>query len=104
MIIENGHTKIGMLKETTGYYQLEERFNGYRHALKDHGIPFNGKLVEQGELTVQGGYESSKRLLRHKDVTAIFCGNDAMAIGSYQAIDDLGKKIPEDISSLGLMG
>lgn len=61
-----------MLKETTGYYQLEERFNGYRHALKDHGIPFNGKYVEQGELTVQGGYEASKRLLKHKDLTAIF--------------------------------
>lgn len=70
LFIENGHTKIGMLKETTGYYQLEERFNGYRHALKDHGLPFNGKFVEHGELTVQGGYTASK-LLKHKDITAI---------------------------------
>lgn len=104
LFIKNGHTKIGMLKETTGYYQLEERFNGYRHALKDHGIPFNGKYVEQGELTVQGGYEASKRLLKHKDLTAIFCGNDAMAIGCYQAIDELGKKIPDDISVIGFDG
>ena len=103
LFIKNGHTKIGMLKETTGYYQLEERFNGYRHALKDHGIPFNGKYVEQGELTVQGGYEASKRLLKHKDLTAIFCGNDAM-IGCYQAIDELGKKIPDDISVIGFDG
>ena len=60
LFIESGHTKIGMLKETTGYYQLEERFNGYRHALKDHGLPFNGKFVEHGELTVQGGYTGLK--------------------------------------------
>jgi LacI family transcriptional regulator len=93
-----------MLKETTGYYQLEERFNGYRHALKDHGLPFNGKFVEHGELTVQGGYTASKKLLKHKDITAIFCGNDAMAIGCYQAIDELGKKIPEDISVIGFDG
>ena len=78
LFIESGHTKIGMLKETTGYYQLEERFNGYRHALKDHGLPFNGKFVEHGELTVQGGYTASKKLLKHKDITAIFCGNDAI--------------------------
>ena len=104
LFIESGHTKIGMLKETTGYYQLEERFNGYRHALKDHGLPFNGKFVEHGELTVQGGYTASQKLLKHKDITAIFCGNDAMAIGCYQAIDELGKKIPEDISVIGFDG
>ncbi len=38
-LVENGHTKIGMLKETTGYYQLEERFNGYRHALFERSWP-----------------------------------------------------------------
>ena len=57
-----------------------------------------------GELTVQGGYTASKKLLKHKDITAIFCGNDAMAIGCYQAIDELGKKIPEDISVIGFDG
>ncbi|MFV0560421.1 MAG: LacI family DNA-binding transcriptional regulator [Enterococcus sp.] len=103
-LIEQGHTQIGMLKETTGYYQLEERFNGYKTALKDHGLPFRGKLVEPGELTVQGGYEAAKELLRHRDVTAVFCGNDAMAIGCYQAIDELGKRIPEDISVVGFDG
>lgn len=104
LLIEKGHRKIGMLKETTGYYQLEERFNGYKHALKDAGIPFSGALVEPGDLTVQGGYMATKRLLRHRDVTAVFCGNDAMAIGCYQAIDEIGKSVPEDISVVGFDG
>lgn len=74
LFIENGHTKIGMLKETTGYYQLEERFNGYRHALKDHGLPFNGKFVEHGELTVQGGYTASKNYSNIKISRLFFAG------------------------------
>ena len=63
-LINNGHQNIGMLKESTGYYQLEERFNGYRHALKDHQIPFKGRYVESAELTVTGGYDACKKLLK----------------------------------------
>lgn len=100
-LINNGHQNIGMLKESTGYYQLEERFNGYRHALKDHQIPFKGRYVESAELTVTGGYDACKKLLKYRELTAIFCGNDAMAIGCYQAIYEAGKKVPEDISVIG---
>lgn len=100
-LLDHGHQQIGMLKESTGYYQLEERFNGYRHALKDHGIPFKSRYVVTEELTVTGGYQATKELLKHKEITAIFCGNDAMAIGCYQAIYEIGKKVPEDISVIG---
>ena len=73
-LINNGHQNIGMLKESTGYYQLEERFNGYRHALKDHQIPFKGRYVESAELTVTGGYDACKKLLKYRELTAIFVG------------------------------
>lgn len=105
MMIKDGHKYIGMLKETTGYYQLEERFNGYRQALKDNLLPFTGRFVSSGELTVSGGYEAAKELLqKNKEITAIFCGNDAMAIGCYQAIYETGRKIPDDISVIGFDG
>ncbi len=100
-LIKQGHHTIGLLNEKTGYYQLEERYNGYRHALKDAGIAFKRQWVVAGELTVEGGYRAAKELLRVKDLTAIFCGNDAMAIGCYQAIYEQGKKIPDDISVIG---
>ncbi|MGX7164329.1 LacI family DNA-binding transcriptional regulator [Enterococcus massiliensis] len=103
-LIKSGHRHIGMLKESTGYYQLEERYNGYRHALKDHGIPYKGKYIVANSLTVNGGYQAAKELLKQKEITAIFCGNDAMAIGCYQAIYELGKKVPEDISVVGFDG
>ncbi len=99
--IKMGHKNIGLLKEVTGYYQLEERFNGYRNALKEAGIPFKAKYVEEGELTIEGGYQAAQKLLKHKEVTALFCSNDAMAIGCYQAIYEADRKVPDDISVIG---
>lgn len=57
--------------------------------------------MESAELTVTGGYDACKKLLKYRELTAIFCGNDAMAIGCYQAIYEAGKKVPEDISVIG---
>lgn len=101
-LIDMGHERIGLLKESSGYYQLQERFNGYRHALKDHALPYRSRYVVEDELTVQGGYRAAKELFaKNKDLTAVFCGNDAMAIGCYQAVYEIGKRVPEDISVLG---
>lgn len=102
---QQGHQKIGMLQEQTGYYQLEERLNGYKDALKDLNIPFHKNRTVAGELTVRGGYLATKQLLAQDDeITAIFCANDAMAMGCYQALYELGKKVPEDISVVGFDG
>ena len=37
-----------------------------------------------------------------KDIDVIFCNNDAMALGAYQAIVDAGRKVNEDILLLGV--
>lgn len=100
-LITQGHRHIGMLKENTGYYQLEERFNGYRLALKDAGIPFRKQYVASSDLTITGGYTAAKELLRRREITAIFCSNDLMAMGCYKAIYEAGKKVPEDVSVIG---
>ena len=40
-------------------------------------------------------------LERSNGLTAVFAGNDMMALGAYRAIYDAGLKIPEDISIIG---
>lgn len=101
---KQGHKHIAMLKENGTYYQLQERFNAYRHALKDAGIPFKKQYVAVGDLTIEGGYQMAKEVLTHPEITAIFCSNDAVAIGCYRAIYEAGKKVPEDISVIGFDG
>ncbi len=101
-LIENGHKKIGMLKEMEGYYQLAERLDAYKDCLLANHLEFDESFVKNGQLTMSGGYQAAEELLiEHPEVTAVFCGNDEMAVGAYQAITRLGKKIPEDISVVG---
>lgn len=103
-LIKQGHRHIGMLRENKGYYQLTERVTAYQHALKDNGIPVREEYMCSGDLTLGGGYQAAKTVLRNQAITAIFCGNDEMAMGAYQAIEEYGKKIPEDISVIGFDG
>jgi LacI family transcriptional regulator len=103
-LISQGHRHIGMLRESAGYYQLTERVTAYQHALKDHGIPFRSEYLCQGELNLSGGYLAAKEVLKNKKITAIFCGNDEMAVGAYQAIHEVGKRIPDDVSVIGFDG
>lgn len=104
-LIELGHRHIGMLKESTGYYQLTERYTAYQHALKDYGIPFRENYLTNGRLSIDGGYEAAKSLLENnKEITAVFCGNDEMAVGCYQAVHELGGKVPDDVSVIGFDG
>lgn len=103
-LIQLGHKNIGLLKETVGYYQLTERMTAYYHVMKDHGIKVNENFIADGSLTIAGGYEAAKKVLVNDEITAIFCGNDEMAIGCYQAIHEAGKKVPDDISVIGFDG
>ena len=51
------------------------------------------------------GYTAARNLLnRCPDLTAIFAFSDVMAIGVMRAIQDLGKRVPEDISVVGYDG
>lgn len=104
MLVNNGHRHIGMLKENEGYYQLSERVNAYRQVVFEYQLPFDESYISTGDLTIAGGYKAAKELLKNDQITAVFCGNDEMAIGCYQAIYESGRKIPDDISVVGFDG
>ncbi|MBP2097830.1 LacI family DNA-binding transcriptional regulator [Enterococcus rivorum] len=104
-LIAEGHRNIGMIRESQGYYQLTERLMAYKHALRDNAIPLQEKFIACGELNLDGGHKAAKELLENnEELTAIFCGNDEMAMGAYQAIAEAGKQIPDDISVIGFDG
>lgn len=100
-LIDNGHTKIGMLTNELGYYEMTDRYNAYRQCLKDNHIVYCPEYIEDGPVTIEGGYEAAKRLLSRTNITALCCGNDQMAIGAYRAAYELGLNIPKDLSVIG---
>jgi LacI family transcriptional regulator len=99
-LIEHGHKHIGIV----GSYEksppsILERRAGYLETLERHGLQ---PYLENSDLLKATGYSATKTLLaRSPEVTAIFACNDEVATGVMQALRDLGKRIPQDVSVIG---
>jgi LacI family transcriptional regulator len=97
-----GHSRIALLGGERGTWPATERLAGYRDALTRWQIPYDRTLVGDGNWHADSGYEQARRVLRlRRPATALVCGNDRMALGAYDAIKELGLRIPEDVSVIG---
>ncbi|MGI5430735.1 LacI family DNA-binding transcriptional regulator [Streptomyces sp. CA-179760] len=75
------------------------RAEGWRQALETAGVAApepSGKGWD-----AQAGYEAGQKLARKRDVTAILCGNDDLALGVLRALHHAGRRVPEDVSVIG---
>lgn len=98
-LIALGHRKIGYLGETSN----ENRYVGYYTALQNHGLPVRTNAVVDVLLSSEGGYRGAKQLLKKApDLTAVFCANDATAVGAIRAFQENNIKIPNDISVISV--
>jgi LacI family transcriptional regulator len=101
-LIALGHNRIAFIKGTSSHPDAVERFRGYTAALKAHGIPYDERLVVQGNFVESGGENAVAELLQSKaGMTAIFAANDQMAYGVALALYRRGLRIPDDISLVG---
>ncbi|MCX7904041.1 MAG: LacI family transcriptional regulator [Caloramator sp.] len=101
-LIKLGHKKIAMINGHKDAFVSYERLDGYFLALNRYGLKIQQDLVVYADFTDQGAAKAVEELIRkHKDITAIFCASDLMAIGAMNALNNLGYSIPEDISIVG---
>lgn len=105
-LIELGHSRIAYISGPFVSYDNMKRLEGYKLALAEKGIPFDQSLVVQGRFTEEGGFGAAKLLQLNSNsiknkIDAIFCGNDEMAIGAINALNESGIRVPEDISVVG---
>ena len=100
-LIDLGHKDIAHISGIASQLSAMERLEGYKRAMSDSGISIKNNLIAKGNFTVEGGYRATKKLLSKVKPTAIFAGNDSIALGTYEAIEELGLKIPDDISVVG---
>ena len=71
-------------------------------ALASADLTFDPQLVREGNWSPSEAYAQTLALMElKKPPTAIFCASDDMAVGCYEALRDLGKRIPEDVSVMG---
>lgn len=100
--IKNGHRNIGIIGGPEGIFTAQERLSGYSKALKEAGIPIRDSLIFHGDYTIQGGVRGLEKLVRsNPDMTAVFVTNYEMTMGAMIGVNELGIKIPEQLSMIG---
>lgn len=99
-LIGLGHTQIAYIGGPSVFLSVAERKRGYVQALNEAGLtPFG---TENCGFTVSSGYEVAKRWIREDKLpTAIFSGDDFIALGVVQALREEGIMVPHDISVVG---
>ncbi|WP_160720650.1 LacI family DNA-binding transcriptional regulator [Bacillus sp. USDA818B3_A] len=102
-LIEQGHTKIGIIVGPPRAYSSMQRLEGYKKALQDFNIPLEGDLIKQVEADNKGVHQIAEQLIK-KQVTAITTYNDLAAAHVLQTCTDLNLKVPDDMSVIGFDG
>lgn len=98
-LIGLGHTRIAILSGPEGAATAEDRIAGYRLALHEAGIPVDPRLIRRGGFNSQAGAMLTRELLDEGlGVTAIFAANNAIALGTIEAIRLRGLRIPRDVA------
>lgn len=104
-LIKLGHKKIGFINGHKDAYVSYERLDGYFLAHNRYALNVDNTLIEYADFTDKGAEDAVERLLsKHKDLTAIFCASDIMAIGALNKLNDLGYSVPDDVSLVGFDG
>jgi DNA-binding LacI/PurR family transcriptional regulator len=102
-LLELGHRDIGMLVGDGCGGLQDARAMGFREVIRAAGIePDNAAVLEIRD-TIDAGYAACMQLLANASgLTAIFATNDLLAIGAIQALTTLGRRVPEDVSVIGI--
>jgi DNA-binding LacI/PurR family transcriptional regulator len=97
-LIGLGHTQIVHLDGGHGA-QSATRRRGFTEAMRQHGLE---PRVEPSEYTEGAGEISTRRLLESRQpFTAIVAANDINAIGALSALEEVGVRVPHDVSLVG---
>ena len=101
-LMQMGHTKLATIHRPLHLTNARDRLNGFKRALREAKLNLAPEYVQETTFDKQGGRSKTLILLRLLPrPTAIFAGNDMIALGALLAIRESGLRCPEDISLMG---
>ncbi len=102
LLLQKGHRRIGFTNHNQPIPAAVGRLEGYKQALAAYHLPFDAALVREEVGDTPGGYKAVTALMQLPNPpTAIFCFNDRMAMGAYNALRDLHLAVPHDVAIVG---
>lgn len=102
-LLNRGHRRIGFINNASPIPATAARLQGYCLALSEAGVPFDPALVTTGSVrSTERNHAATVALMQLPDPpTALFVFCDQMVIGVYNALADLGLKVPRDVAVVG---
>ena len=102
-LIQLGHHQIAHITYAPArYVGANERFKAYRRALDRAKVNYNENLVASGDFSMASGYHAMREILsRRQRPTALFAGNDTIAVGAISALREAGLSVPDDVAVVG---
>lgn len=107
-LLELGHRRIAVVAPACADRSISElRYKGYRAALENGGVNFDPALLvdTQGSFDMPRAYQGTSELIESGvNFTAVFALSDTIALAAMKALEDHGRKVPEDCSVIGIDG
>ena len=100
-LIEKGCKNIGFISSKIVNKLSNERLEGYKRALEEHGFAVDEDKIYLENYNVESGYNGARYLLDKGDIDGICCGNDMIAIGAIRSLKERGIRVPEDVKVIG---
>lgn len=100
-----GHRDIGFITGPPSHISSQKRHETFQQTLANFGLDLPPEMVAEGAFTYESGVNAARDLLsRERRPTAIFAANDEMAFGVMNVANEMGLKIPDDLSLVGFDG
>ena len=101
-LIDLGHRRIAYFTGQPVSPSAQERYEGYRRALREANIEVDDKLIFNAGSTIEEGEKAALQMLNERPkATAVQAANDLVAIGAADVFLNQGVKIPTDLSIAG---
>jgi LacI family transcriptional regulator len=101
-LLQRGHVRLGVIAGPLHLTNAKERLAGFKRAVREARLPLAPEYIQETSFDKSGGHAKALVLLRLiPRPTAIFAGNDMIALGALLAIRESGLRCPEDVSLIG---
>ena len=100
-LMSKGHKTVYHVAGPADSRPAQSRQNGWEDALREHGVNTLPPLY-RGDWLADSGYQAGLALAHEKDCTAVYAANDQMAYGVMLGLREAGKRVPEDVSVVGI--
>jgi len=101
-LLSLGHRRIGHLSGRLSAASSRAKLEGYRQALREAGAQPSPELEYEGDYSIDCAAEGLESLMNvDEPPTALFAGNDEMAIGAIRSLALRGLSVPADCSLVG---